>query len=131
MKKYRYLKFCVFVSVMKNLSIIRLIIVISIFAVYGCKLNRTLTECSITKSLRATIKTKILSQVDSVYASGNEIKCRKFKSIVSAKCVNHTSLYLKARLELKVKNKCNDWEYFYFDDNFNLIKVVHELKEIN
>lgn len=54
----------------------------------------------------------------------------KFKKIVSCECNQDSILGSKNTIEIKVENHCKTYEYFIFNDNFNLIKVIHELPQV-
>jgi hypothetical protein len=93
-------------------------------------MTKNLRKCSVDNASIKSTKAKIFSQIDSIYSTGNENWCNKFKKIASYECVNDTALGVKTRLIIKVKNKCKDWDYFYFNDAFTIVKVIHEMQTI-
>ncbi|MGD0712352.1 MAG: hypothetical protein ABR968_14345 [Bacteroidales bacterium] len=119
-------------KIKSRLSLLITFVVLSITLIWvsGCRMNKILKECSVDKKAIKATKAHILSQIDSVYSTGNENSCKKYKRIVSQNCINNTAFDVKTRLIIKVKNKCDIWDDFYFGEDFTIIKVTHELKPI-
>lgn len=79
---------------------------------------------NIEKHLFESTKSKILNQMDSVcYISG--FQCDRLKKVTESKCTDDNLF------EVEIKTKCDDHKTFYFDKNLNLVKVIHQLKEIH
>ena len=100
-----------------------LLIVLS-FIFYGCALQRIDVSCLDIESSKES-KEIILNQIDSVF-NLNSLQCDKRSKIIGCSCSDINLLKVKA-LEIKVSTKCNDYRYFYFDENLKLLYVVKEL----
>ena len=95
-----------------------------LYLLYSCTATYKIDVKCINEKPSKNEKIKIIRQIDSVFYSSS-LQCDKFKKIVYSKCSE------KKILEIKVKTRCEDYRYFYFDKNFKMFKVIRELKEIH
>lgn len=104
----------------------RIIYIILLFGLLlGCSDKNLNLNCKIAdKHLIEITKKNILNQIDSV-CNTSIYQCNKFKKITNTRCEDNKLL------EVEIKTKCNDNKTFYFDSNYKLVRVIHQLKEIN
>jgi hypothetical protein len=93
----------------------------------GCGVNKHLRDCSITDK---QVEKMLITQIDSVYKADTTLVCTRFKKIVSCKLSGDSLMRENTKLIIKAENRCETWEYFYFNADLKIIKVSHELQPV-
>lgn len=100
------------------------ILLLLCFLLSCSKKNLNLKCRNVEKIIIETTKIKILNQIDSV-CSISGYKCDRLDKITNTQC-NYNNL-----LEVEIKTNCKDKKTFYFDKDYKLVRVIHELREIH
>lgn len=108
---------------MKNVVLIYFLVTCFLVLI-GCSTYKLRNMECLNIKYSKTEKSRILAQIDSVFQKST-VCCDRLDKILSCKCDE------KNILEIKVKTKCSDYRYFYFDRKLNLVNIVRELKEIH
>lgn len=103
----------------------RIIYIILLFGLLlGCSDKNLNLKCKFAgKQLTEITKKNILNQIDSV-CNSSIYHCDKLKKITKTRCEDNKLF------EIEIKTKCNDYKTFYFDSNYKLVRVIHQLSEI-
>ena len=90
----------------------------------SCDIYKVKTNCFNAGNYSSMdMRRKVINQMDSVNKL-NEFRCDDYKRVISTECVNDSFF------KVKVLSRCNTFEYYYFDKEFQLIMFVKSLPNI-